>query len=66
MAWKQPRFTTHRKLLAQDEKNFVRKENNKPWNTEKRVEKSVVPDDSRIFQKFESLYAQAFANGNQK
>ena len=54
MAWQQPGFNFHQNLLAQDEKNYVRKENNKLLNTERRAEKSVVPgDDSRIFQKFE-------------
>ena len=58
MAWQQPRFKSHQKLLGQDEKNYGRKENNKPWNTERRAEKSVVAgDDSRIFQKFKWLYA---------
>ena len=54
MAWQQPEVKSHGKLLTQDEKNYVRKENNKPWKTERRVEKSVAPrDDSGIFQKFE-------------
>ena len=49
MAWKQPGFKSHRKLLAQDKKNYIRKENNKPWSAKRRAEKSVVPgDDNRI------------------
>ena len=39
MAWQQPEFNFHQKLLAQDEKNYVRKEKNKLWNTERRAEK---------------------------
>ena len=67
MAWQQPEFKFHQKLLAQAEKNYVRKENNKPWKTERKVERSVVAgDDSRIFHKFEWLYAQVFANDNKK
>ena len=46
-------FKSHRKLLAQDEKNYVRKENKKPWSTKRRAENSVVPgDNNEIFQKF--------------
>ena len=37
MVWQQPEFKSHRKLLAQDEKNYVRKENNKLKEELKRV-----------------------------
>ena len=55
MAWQQPGFKSNPKLLAQDKNlQYVKKENNKPWNTKRRAEKRVMPgDDSGIFQKFE-------------
>ena len=49
MARQQPEFKSYRKLLAQDEKDCMRKENTRP----RTPEKSVVPgDDNKIFKNF--------------
>ena len=54
MAWQQPEFKSHRKLLAQDKKTLSEKKTINLGKPKEELEKSVVPgDDSGIFQKFE-------------